>query len=105
MDIGRVGSAGGSRRRRGILQTRISRCAVLVRVRRVPEPGGQGQDRGSARRGPDRRQTVRGVPAASRAVNGSDRGSPPRSQILQYIAIRYQNRKGYNRDSVQKDLV
>ena len=47
----------------------LPRRALLVRLPRLPRPGGPRQDGRAARAGADRRQAVRGVPAAPRAVD------------------------------------
>src|SRR5262249_26286343 len=78
---------GGSRDGGGLLQARLSRRAVLVRLRRMPESGRPHQDDGPTGAAAHRRYAVRGTAAASRAVHGRLRAAPPRSQVLQRLIL------------------
>ena len=80
---GCVGRRGGPRGRRGVLQARLPRRALLARLRRLPGPGGPDQVRRAAAARTDRRGAVRGAAAAPRAVDGRARGPPPGGEVLQ----------------------
>ncbi len=67
----------------GLLRPALPRCAVLLRLRGLPEPRGPGQAGRPARAGADRRQALRGVPAAPRAVDRRARAPPPGGDLLQ----------------------
>ena len=68
---------------RGLFQARISRRALLLRIRSLPGSRGPHQTRSPARTGTDRCQTVGGAPAPPRAVDRRIRAPPPGSQVLQ----------------------
>ena len=63
----------------------VPRRPLLARLRRLPRPGGPGEDRRAARARADRRPALRGVPAPPRAVHRRDRHPPPRGQVLQRL--------------------
>ena len=71
----------------GVLQARLPRRQVLVRLRRMPELGRSREDDGVAGARPDRRRAVRGASATPRAVHRRVRAAPPRGQVLQRLGV------------------
>ena len=61
----------------------VPRLALLLRLPGLPGPRGPGPGHGAAAPGADRREPVRGVPAAPRAVDVRAGRPPPRGQVLQ----------------------
>ena len=79
-DVRRRSRLGG-----GLLQARLPRGPVLVRLRRLPEPRGPREDGGVAGTRADRRDALRGTAATPRAVHRRVRVASPRGQVLQRL--------------------
>ncbi len=74
---------GGPLRGRGHVRAEVPRGALLAGLRGLPGPGGPGEDRRAPAARADRREALRGVPAAPRAVHGRHRHPPPGGEVLQ----------------------
>jgi hypothetical protein len=64
------------------------RGARFPGLRRLPEPGGPGEDRRAAPPGADRREAVGRVPAVSRTVDRRDRLPPPGGEVFQHLIVK-----------------